>query len=158
MLGAFGLAVMAACGHSPAAPSSGTNAVSVIGVDVPTGGTVASGQFFVTATVQFQATSDLRVPTTIGGFPVAVSYAVFVCLSVDGGQIANTCQAVSGTENVAHTVGVQGPDARRNGPTQTNYVVAFMIDARDTQAFEAGTSVPAFALARDIKPWVLNWQ
>jgi hypothetical protein len=134
------------------------NAVSVISVDVPSGGTVASGQFYVNATVQFQATSDLRVPTTIGGFPVAVSYAVFVCLSVDGSHISNTCQSVSGTENMAHNVGVIGPDARRNGPTQTNYVVAFMVNARDIQAFVAGTSVPAFAIAREIKPWVINWQ
>jgi len=159
VLGALGLAAMAACGDSPAAPApTGMNAVSVISVDVPNGGTAARDQFYVNATVQFQATSDLRVPTTIGGFPVAVSYAVFVCLSVDGSHISDTCQSVSGTENVAHSVGVIGPDARRNGPTQTNYVVAFMINARDIQAFVAGTSVPAFALAQDIKPWVISWQ
>jgi hypothetical protein len=37
-------------------------------------------------------------------------------------------------------------------------VVAFMVNARDIQAFVAGTSVPAFAIAREIKPWVINWQ
>ena len=129
----------------------------MLGVDIPDGGTAASNQFYVNATVQFQATSDLRAPTTIAGFHVAVSYAVFVCLSVDGSHILNTCQSVSGTENVAHNVGVLGPDARRDGPTRTNYVVAFMIKTQDYQSFAAGSSVPAFAIGKDVKPWVINW-
>jgi hypothetical protein len=55
---------MAACGDSPAAPApTGVNAVSVISVDVPNGGTAASDQFYVNATVQFQATSACRAPS-----------------------------------------------------------------------------------------------
>jgi hypothetical protein len=151
-------AIAAGCGSSQAAPSTGTNAVTVISVDLPSGGTAASGRYYVVATVQFQATSDLLVPTTIGGFPVPVSYAVFVCVSVDGVLIADTCGSVSGSQNTHHDVAVLGPDARRNGPSQTNYVVAFMIKAQDVQPFAAGTNVPAFALAKDVKPWVINWQ
>jgi hypothetical protein len=151
-------AIAAACGHSPVAPS-GMDAVTVISVDVPDGGTVPSNQYYVVATVQFQATSDLRAPTILAGYPVPVSYAVFVCLSVDGSQISDSCQSVGGTENAPHGVAVQGPDARRNGPTQTNYVVAFMIKAQDyIHPFAVDTSVPAFAIAKDVKPWVINWQ
>jgi hypothetical protein len=159
VVGALTLSAIAAgCGHSPAAPSSGTNAVTVLGVDLPNRGTAASNQYYVVVTVQFQATSDLEVPTILGGYPVAVSYVVFVCLSVDGSQISNTCQAVSGQENAPHNVAVLGPDARRGGPTQTNYVVAFMIKAQDYQPFVAGSSVPSFVIAKDVKPWVINWQ
>jgi hypothetical protein len=147
---------VASC-HSPAAPS-GADAVTVIGVDVPSGGTVPSGQYYVTVTVQFQATSELEAPTTIGGYPVPVSYAVLVCLSVDGTQISNTCQAVSGLENTPHGVAVLGPDARRAGPAQTNYVIAFMTRAQDYEPLVAGMSVPASAIAKDVKPWVINWQ
>jgi hypothetical protein len=145
------------CHSSPTAPS-GTDAVTVISVDVPSGGTVASGQYYVTVTVQFQATSDLEAPTNIGGFPVPVSYVVLVCLSVDGRQISNTCQAVSGLESAPHGVAVLGPDARRAGPTQTNYVIAFMTKAQDYEPFAAGMSVPQSAIAKDVKPWVINWQ
>ena len=91
-------------------------------------------------------------------YPVAVSYVVVVCLSVDGSQISDTCQAVSGSENAPHAAAVLGPDARRNGPAQTNYVVAFMIKAQDYHPFVAGMSVPASAIAKDVKPWVINWQ
>jgi hypothetical protein len=150
-------AIAAACAHSPAAPS-GTDAVTVVSVSVPNGGTAPSGSYYEVVTVQFQATSDLNVPTIFGGYPVAVSYLVFVCLSADGSQISNTCQAVSGSENVPHDAAVQGPDARRDGPTQTNYVVAFMIKVQDYHPFVAGMSVPASAIAEDVKPWVINWQ
>ena len=150
-------AIAAACAQSPAAPS-GTDAVTVISMDVPNGGTEPSGSYYVVVTVQFQATSDLKVPTILGGYPVAVSYVVFVCLSVDGSQISNTCQGVSGSENAPHAAAVLGPDARRDGPTHTNYVVAFMIKAQDYQPFVAGMSVPASAIPKDVKPWVINWQ
>jgi hypothetical protein len=158
VVGALGLSAIAACGHSPAAPSSGTDAVSVIDVNIPNGGTAASDRYYAVVTVQFQATSDLLVPTIVGGLPAPVSYAVFVCLSVDGILIADTCGSLSGSENTHHDVAVLGPDARRDGPTQTNFVVAFMIKTQDYQPFVAGTSVPAFAIAKDVKPWVINWQ
>jgi hypothetical protein len=130
----------------------------VISVNVPNGGTVPSNRYYVVATIQFQATSDLRAPTILEGYPVAVSYVVLVCLSVDGRQISNTCQGVSGTENVPHDAAVLGPDARGDGPTQTNDVVAFMIKVQDYHPFGAGMSVPASAIAKDVKPWVINWQ
>ena len=39
-------AIGAACARSPAAPS-GTDAVTVIGVNVPNGGTIPSGRYYV---------------------------------------------------------------------------------------------------------------
>lgn len=151
-------AIAAGCGHSQAAPSSGTNAVSVIGVNIPDGGTAASDRYYAVVTVQYQTTSDLQVPTTIAGLPTPASYVVFVCLSVDGVRIADTCAAINGSENVHQDVAVQGPDARRDGPTRTNCVVAFMIKGQVYQSFVAGMSVPASTLAKDVKPWAINWE
>ena len=47
------------------------------------------------------------------------------------------------------------------GPTQTSYVLAFLIKTSDYDFKHppvAGGMIPAFALAQDVKPWVINWQ
>jgi hypothetical protein len=145
-------AVAAGCGHSQTAPSTGTNAVSVISVDLPNGGTAASGQYYVLATVQFQS-PDLLVPTTIGGF-LSRSVAVFVCLSVDGVLIANVWQRkrISSAPDVA----VIGPDARRNEPDQLRGRLHDQGAGRP--ALRGRHERSAFALTEDVKPWVINWQ
>jgi hypothetical protein len=155
------LAIVAVIGaiscHSPTSPITGQDAVMVVDVVLANGG-IAPLRGYVVAHVQFQVTSDLEGPTVFTGFPVPVSYQVWVCLSADGIHFASDCQGVSGSPGTPVQCAVDGPTA---GPTQTSYVLAFMIKTSDYD-FEhpsvAGGVIPAFAIAQDVKPWVINWQ
>ena len=149
------IGAVASC-HSPTAPTTGQDALTIVDA-VPASGGIALGEFVV-AHVQFQATSDLEVPTVFAGSPVPFSYQVWVCLSADGSHFVSDCQSVSGSMGIPIQCAVHGPTAR---PTQTSYVLAFMIKASDYDFDHppvAGATIPAFALAKDVKPWVINWQ
>jgi hypothetical protein len=142
--------------HSPTSPITGQDAVTVVDVIGVANGGIRPLGTRVDAHVQFQVTSDLEVPTVFEGFPVSVSYQVYVCLSGDGSHFATACQGVSGTPGTPVEAGVLGP-----GPpaAQTTSVLAFMIRTRDYPgAFYGGGMIPAFAIAKDVKPWVINWQ
>jgi hypothetical protein len=152
------LGAVASC-HSPTAPTTGEDAVTVVDV-VPASGGVAPLGGYVVAHVQFQATSDLEVPTVFAGFPVPSSYQIWVCVSADGIHFASDCTGVSGSEAIPVQCAIYAPTV---GPTQTSYVLAFMIKTSDYYDLGrppvlAGGTIPAFALAKDIKPWVINWQ
>jgi hypothetical protein len=161
--GAGRLAVVALIGavvscHSPTAPATGQDALTIVDVStVNNGGTLPLGSH-VDLYVQFEVTSDLGGPTVFAGVPVPVSYQVWVCLSADGSHFASDCQSVSGSTGTPIACAVQGPRAL---PTQTSYVLAFMIKTSDYD-FEhppvAGGVIPANAIAKDSKPWVINWQ
>jgi hypothetical protein len=143
--------------HSPTAPGTGQDAVTVVDVVLANGG-IAPLRGYVVAHVQFEVTSDLEVPTVFAGFPVPTSYQVYVCLSADGIHFASDCQGVSGSERTPVQCAVDSPIA---GPTQTNYVLAYMIKTSDYDFQHppvAGGVIPASAIARDVKPWVINWQ
>jgi hypothetical protein len=139
--------------HSPTAPITGQDAVTVIDV-VPASGGIQMGAYVV-AHLQIQVTSDLEVPTV--GLPA--SYQIWVCLSVDGIHFAADCNGVSGAApGIPFQCAVPAPTAR---PTQTNYVLAFIIKTSDYDIghpLAAGGMIPASALAKDVKPWVINWQ
>jgi hypothetical protein len=146
--------------HSPTAPITGQDAVMVVDVDLASGGIQPLGAAYVVAHVQFEVTSDLKAPTVFAGFPVPFSYQVYVCLSADGIHFAADCQSVSGSPGTPVQCAVPGP-ARTLGPTQTSYVLAFMIKTSDYDFGHppvAGGVIPAFAIAKDVKPWVINWQ
>jgi len=154
------LAIVALIGtascHSPTSPTTGHDAVTVVDV-APASGGIQPGSYVV-AHVQFQVTSDLEVPTVFVGLPVPVSYQVWVCLSADGIHFAADCNGVSGSPGTPFQCAVPGPTAR---PTQTSYVLAFMIRTSDYDfghPLAAGGVIPAFALAKDVKPWVINWR
>jgi hypothetical protein len=143
--------------HSPTAPITGQDAVTVLDV-VPASGGIQPLGGYVVAHVQFEVTSDLEVPTVFEGFPVPVSYQVYVCASADGIHFAANCQGVSGSTGTPVQCAVPGPTA---GPTQTSYVLAFLIKTSNFDFAHppvAGGTIPAFALAQDMKPWVINWQ
>ena len=144
--------------HSPTAPTTGQDALTVVDVfSVDNGGIERLGTH-VDVHVQFEVTSDLEAPTVFAGYAVPVSYQVWVCLSADGSHFVSDCQGVSGTPGTPVVCPVQGPTA---GLTQTSYVLAFMIKTSDYD-FEhppvAGSTIPANAIAKDSKPWVINWQ
>jgi hypothetical protein len=144
--------------HSPTAPITGQDAVTVVDVFSVANGGIRPLGGHADAHVQFEVTSDLEVPTVFDGFPVPVSYQVYVCLSADGSHFASACQGVSGSPGTPFACGIPGPTV---GPTQTSYVLAFMIKTRDYDYAHppvAGGIVPASAIARDVKPWVINWQ
>jgi hypothetical protein len=155
------LAIVALIGaiscHSPTAPITGQDAVTVVDVVLANGG-IAPLRGYVVAHVQFEVTSDLEVPTVFAGFPVPTSYQIYVCLSADGIHFASDCQGVSGSPGTPFQCAVDGPTT---GPTQTNYVLAYMIKTGDYDFGHppvAGGVIPASALAKDVKPWVINWQ
>jgi hypothetical protein len=141
--------------HSPTAPITGNDAVTVVDVVLANGGIAP---LYVLAHVQFEVTSDLEAPTVFAGFPVPSSYQVWVCLSADGIHIASDCTGVSGSPGTPVQCAVYAPTVR---PTQTSYVLAYMIKTSDYD-FEhppvAGGVIPASAMAKDVKPWVINWQ
>jgi hypothetical protein len=142
--------------HSPTAPITGQDALTVVDV-IPASGGIQLGAYVV-AHVQFQVTSDLEAPTVFAGSPVPFSYQIYVCLSADGIHFAADCQSVSGSPGTPVQCAVPAPTAR---PTQTSYVLAFMIKASGYDFAHppvAGGMIPAFALAQDVKPWVINWQ
>jgi hypothetical protein len=145
--------------HSPTAPATGQDALTIVDVFSVGNGGILPLRGRVDLRVQFEVTSDLELPTVFAGFPVPVSYQVWVCLSADGSHFVSDCQSVSGSTGTPVLCGVQGPTA---GPTQTNYVLAFMIKASDYDfghpPVVSGGTIPAFAIAKDIKPWVINWQ
>jgi hypothetical protein len=148
------IGAVASC-HSPTSPITGQDTVTVIDVVGVDGGIQLGTR--VDGHVQFQVTSDLEAPTVFDGFPVPVSYQVYVCLSADGSHFASPCQGVSGTPGTKIVWGVVGP----TGPTQTNYVLAFIIKTSDYDFQHppvTGGTIPAFAIAKDVKPWVINWQ
>jgi hypothetical protein len=143
--------------HSPTAPITGQDAVTVVDVVLANGG-IAPLRGWVGAHVQFEVTSDLEVPTVFAGVPVPVSYQVYVCLSADGIHFASDCQGVSGSPGIPFQCAVDGPTV---GPMQTSYVMAYMIKTSDYDFGHppaTGGTIPASALAQDIKPWVINWQ
>ena len=149
----------AASCHSPTSPTTGQDAVTIVDV-VPDSGGVAPLGGYAVARIQFEVTSDLEAPTIFAGVPVPNSYQVWVCPSVDGIHFASDCQSVSGSQGIPIQGAVHSPTG---GPTQTGYVLAFMIKASDYYNLghppvEAGGTIPAFALAKDVKPWVINWQ
>jgi hypothetical protein len=149
----------AASCHSPTSPTTtGEDGVTVVDV-VPASGGIATLGGYVVAHIQFQVTSDLEVPTVFAGFPVPSSYQVWVCLSADGIHFASDCQGVSGSPGTTIQCAVHSPTI---GPLQTGYVLAFMIKTSDYDLQHppvlAGGTIPAFALAKDVKPWVVNWQ
>jgi hypothetical protein len=155
------LAIVALIGavscHSPTAPITGQNAVAVVDVVLANGG-IAPLRGYVVAHVQFEVTSDLEVPTVFAGVPVPTSYQVYVCLSADGVHFASDCQGVSGSPGMPVQCAVDGPIA---GPAQTKYVLAYLIKTSDYDGAHppiAGGTIPAVALAQDVKPWVINWQ
>jgi hypothetical protein len=150
------IGAVVSCHSSPTAPVTGQDAVTVVDVVSASGG-IQLGRYVV-AHVQFEVTSDLEVPTVFAGFPVPVSYQVYVCLSADGSHFASDCQGVSGSPGTPFQCAVPGPTAR---PTQTSYVLAFMIKTSDYDfghPLTAGGVIPEFAIAKDVKPWVINWQ
>jgi len=149
----------AASCHSPTSPTTGQDAVTIVDV-VPDSGGVAPLGGYAVARIQFEVTSDLEAPTIFAGVPVPNSYQVWVCPSVDGIHFASDCQSVSGSQRIAIQGAVHSPAV---GPTQTSYVLAFMIKASDYYnlghpPIEAGGTIPPFTLAKDVKPWVINWK
>ena len=152
------IGAVASCHQSPTSPVTGQDAVTVVDVfSVANGGILPLGGH-ADAHVQFEVTSDLQAPTIFAGFPVPSSYQVWVCLSADGSHFATDCQGVSGTPGMPVACGIAGPIL---GPTQTSHVLAFLIKTSDYDFAHppvAGSTIPAFALARDVKPWLINWQ
>jgi hypothetical protein len=152
------IGAVVSCHSSPTAPVTGQDVVTVVDVFSVANGGIAPRGGHADVHVQFEVTSDLEVPTVFAGFPVPVSYQVWVCLSADGSHFASDCQGVSGSPGRPIACGIQGPTA---GPTQTSYVLAFLIKTSDYDfghPLATGGVIPEFAIAKDVKPWVINWQ